>query len=82
MMKETKQTWEPGDTVNYYGSNAKLKITNGLYFYGGFGMGSLYLNGKSYSGCPSAACMMCEDAKVKYKYVDSFSGYVPTYLGD
>lgn len=78
----TQRTWKDGDEVTYV-AGTKRKITPGLYFYSGFGVGDVYLPGGEIRSCSSdEAYAACEKAGVEYRFVDSFDGYRGIALGD
>lgn len=77
-----RRKWSEGDEVTFV-TGYKRTIFPGLYFYSGLGMGHLYLpEGRIYWCDSGEAQQLCKAAGVEYKFVDSFSGYRATALGD
>lgn len=74
--------WKEGD-VEHFVAGGTMKIEPGLFFYSGFGYGTLYLRDGVVCWCStSEAAKECRDRGENYRFVDSFDGYRPVYLGD
>lgn len=67
----------------YYPNRGPIDITPGTFVYHGFGMGFLYLSRHRSVWCSGTqARCLCDRLDMEFRYVDSFSGYTPVYLGD
>lgn len=69
-------TWNDGDSVEFYASRPKrfLSIKPGLYWYSGFGSGTLFRpGGTMFLNCsPIEAAQECDMLGIEFRYVDSF----------
>ncbi len=76
-------SWKEGEEVAYV-TGKKRRITAGLFWYSGFGMGNYYAKNHDVVWCNSRRAdeLARADGFERADYVDSFNGYVGTYLGD
>lgn len=83
LAKFDTKPWPKSGECSFMGTNLTRKIEPGLFWYSGFGWGTLYLPGNVAVWCNSGdARQLCREFDLKIEDVDSFRHYSGTYLGD
>jgi len=82
-MADKVRTWTEGDTRVFAGSKNKMLVRAGLFWYHGFGSGEWFsADGTVHWGTTSQLQEIAKAKGEQFEFVDAFTGYKPTYLGD